>query len=212
MVVEHERQTIACTGRLAPPVRRTSVGRRKHERGVVLTREQIELEAARRTEANIYSLNNRYLSEAEKLETEIWYQSPGDVMLYAFAILSVLSIRYPIHWPVLIGVPVLINLLMGTINWFFYSRRVLWLLYLTILHNLVQWLLLLAAAGFLLYTGHFWLAGAILLWKIGILIIFELHMILFTFLTKSYGMHPKYAFHKRQYGRRYPFEESILEP
>lgn len=177
-----------------------------------MTREQLEIEVVRRTEANIYSLNNRYLSEAEKLETEIWYQSPGDVMLYAFAALSLVRVWYPVHWSVLIGVPILVNLLMGIINWHFYSRRLLRFLYLTILHNWVQWILLLCAAGFLLYTGHFWLAGAILLWKVGILSIFELHMVLFAFLSKSYGMHPKYALYKREYGRRYPFEESTLEP
>lgn len=173
-----------------------------------MTREQIEFEAARRTEANVYSLNNRYLSEGEKLETEIWYQSPGDFMLYTFAGLSLLSVWRSVHWSVLIGVPVIVNLLVGLMNWFIYPRRLLWGLYLTVFHNLVQWIVLLSVAGYLLYEGHYWLAAVVFLWKVGILSIFELHMIMFAFLSRPYGMHPKYAFYKRQYGRSYPFEEA----
>jgi hypothetical protein len=175
----------------------------------MLTREQMELEAARRAEANVYSLTNQHLSNSEKLETEIWFQSPGDFMLYTFAALALINSWYPTHWAVMVGVPVIVNLLAGLINWFLYPQRLLWILYLTAFHNLVQWILLLAASGFLLYAGHFWLAGAILLWKLGILSIFELHMVLFAFLSKPYEMHPKYAFYKRQYARQYPFEEPI---
>ncbi|MCX5961579.1 MAG: tetratricopeptide repeat protein [Cyanobacteria bacterium] len=158
-------------------------------------------------EAQIYSLNNPYLSAEEKLEVAMWYSLPGNLMIYAFFATAIYSTIHPLNWFYLLGIPLAVNLVSGLINWFVYSKALMNILYMIILHGLIMLILIIAGIVFLASKGAYILAIIVLLSFFGLLTPFELHIILYADLSKKYNMNPQYAFFKRFYNFRFPFEE-----
>jgi hypothetical protein len=169
-------------------------------------RDEFRRPAQNAAEASVYSLDNPYLEQREKLEVEMWFQLPGNCLTYAFLAVAVWSIRQPMSWWSLIGIPIGVNLAAGLVNWYVYSRGPVFRLYLTVFHNWVRWLATLATAGALVYNGLYLLAALAVLGHAVLFPVIEAHMLLYAVLAKKYRMHPKYAFFKRQYGRSFPFE------
>jgi hypothetical protein len=174
-----------------------------------LTQQDIERRACNYANANVYSLNNTYLNPAEKQEVELWFQLPGNVMLYAFVITAIWSVVVePLSWSKIIGIPLAINVIVGLLNWYFYKKNLVYKLYLTFLHSWVLYLVGFGAAAFLFYKGAVALAIISLVAPFGLLAIVEPSIYFYSILAKKYRMHPKFAFFKKEYSRTFPFEEN----
>ncbi|GAB4343128.1 MAG: hypothetical protein Kow0089_18700 [Desulfobulbaceae bacterium] len=173
-------------------------------------RKRIHKKAAAYAEANVYALGNTYLSQEEQTEVELWFQLPGNVMLYSFVITAIWSVTVePLHWSKIIGIPLAVNVIVGLLNWYFYKKNFVYKFYLTFLHSWILYLVGFVAAAFLFFKGAIVLAIISLLAPFGLLAIAEPHLLLYSILAKKYQMHPKYAFFKRFYGYEFPFEELI---
>lgn len=170
-------------------------------------RREIARAAANYAEANTYLLDNPYLDRDEKLEVEMWYQLPGGVMIHTFYIACILSILYGLAWTYVIGIPVGVNAGIAIINWFFYKKRLVYALYVSVLHSWVLYLAGFATAAFLLLKGSYLLAAIALLAPLGIFAFAEPHLYLYSLLSVKYRMNAKYAFFKREYGHVFPFEQ-----
>ncbi len=174
-----------------------------------LTQQDIERRASNYANANVYSLNNTYLNPAEKQEVELWFQLPGNIMLYAFVITAIWSVVVePLSWSKIIGIPLAINVIVGLLNWYFYKKNLVYKLYLTFLHSWVLYLVGFGAAAFLFYKGAVALAIISLVAPFGLLAIVEPSIYFYSILAKKYRMHPKFAFFKKEYSRTFPFEEN----
>jgi hypothetical protein len=78
----------------------------------------------------------------------------------------------------------------------------------TILSNLVTLFFKLAGIAFLVSKSSYVLAFIVVLSLFGLLAPFGLlHLISYSYLSKKYKMNPQYAFFKRFYNFRFPFEE-----
>lgn len=172
-------------------------------------KQEIVRKATNYADANVYSLNNTYLSPAEKQEVELWFQLPGNVMLYAFIITAVYSIYYPLSWSKIIGISLVVNIIIGILNWYFYNKKFIYNLYLTILHSWILYLVGIGAAIFLFFKGEIILAIISLVAPFGLLAFAEPHLFFYSLLAKKYKMHPKFAFFKKEYGHKFPFEKSL---
>jgi hypothetical protein len=171
-------------------------------------RNEIHRHARNAAEAKVYSLDNPYLHQGEKLEVEMWFQLPGNCLTYAFLFVALWSIRQPVSWLALIGIPIGVNIVTGLVNWYLYKRALVFGLYLTIFHSWALWLVTLATASVLAYNGLYLLAGLAVLGQAVLFPVLEVHMLLYAFLAQRYGMHAKYAFFKKYYGHSFPFEAS----
>ncbi|MDP3043467.1 MAG: hypothetical protein Q8N21_03620 [bacterium] len=171
-------------------------------------KQNIIKKAANYTEANVYSLNNTYLNSAEKQEVELWFQLPGNIMFYTFIIVAIYSIYNPLAWSKIISTPIVVNIIIGILNWYYYNKKLTYNLYLTILHGWVLYLVGIGSAIFLFFQGAIILGIISLVYPFGLLSFAELHMIVYSILSKKYGMHPKFAFFKKEYGYKFPFEET----
>ena len=159
-------------------------------------------------ESKIYDLNNSFLSLNEKIQIESWFQLPGNVMVYAFWIISILSIFYPISLFYIFSISVIFNIVVGFINWYFYNRKLVTTLGLSIFHPYVETVIGIVVAIFLFINGALLLAVvSLFVGNFGFLLL-ELHIVLYSFLARKYGIHPKYVFAKKQFARKFPFEES----
>jgi len=173
-------------------------------------REEIARKAAARAEANVYSLNNSYLTPEEKQEVELWIQLPGNVMLYAFVITAIWSVVVePLSWSLIIGIPLGVNVIVGLLNWYFYKKNLVYKLYLTFLHSWILYLVGFGAAAFLFFKGAIVLAIISLVAPFGLLALVEPSIYFYSILAKKYQMHPKFAFFKKEYGREFPFEKDL---
>ena len=168
-------------------------------------RDETRRRAQNFAEANVYSLDNPYLNQGEKLEVEPWFQLPGNCLTYAFFAVALWSVHQPMSWWALIGIPIGVNLATGLVNWYVYSRGLVFHLYLTVFHNWVLWLATLATACALVYYRLYLLAALAVLGHAVLFPVIEVHMFLYAALANKYRMHPKYAFFKRQYERSFPF-------
>lgn len=174
-----------------------------------LTQQDIERRASNYANANVYSLNNTYLNPAEKQEVELWFQLPGNVMFYAFVITAIWSVVVePLSWSKIIGIPLAINVIVGLLNWYFYKKNLVYKLYLTFLHSWVLYLVGFGVAAFLFYKGAIALAIISLVAPFGLLAIVEPSIYFYSILAKKYRMHPKFAFFKKEYNHKFPFEEN----
>jgi hypothetical protein len=173
-------------------------------------RDEIARKAAAHAEANVYSLNNQYLTPDEKQEVELWFQLPGNVMLWVFVATAVYSVVVePLPWSKIIGIPLTANVVVGLLNWYAYNKNFIYKLYLTFLHSWILYLVGFGAAAFLFYKGAIALAIISLVAPFGLLAFAEPHLYLYSILAKKYRMHPKFAFFKKQYGRTFPFEQDL---
>jgi len=176
-------------------------------------RESIDQQATAYAEANVYSLDNNYLSQDQKLEVELWYQLPGNVMFLSFILVAIWSVLIgPLSWSMIIGIPFAVNVTVGLLNWQFYNKSFLFKLYRTALHSWTLYLVGFSAAAFLFYKGAIVLAIISLVAPLGLLAFVEPHLFFYPMLTKQYRMHPKYAFFKKFYEVEFPFEEAIVKP
>lgn len=172
-------------------------------------KQEITKKSANYAEANIYLLNNNYLNPAEKQEVELWSQLPGNIMLYAFVIVAIYSVYNSLSWGKIIGIPLVVNIVSGILNWYFYNKRLTYNLYLTVFHSWTLYLVGIGAAIFLFFKGAITLAIISLLAPFGLLAFAEPHIFLYSILAKKYKMHPKFAFFKREYGYTFPFEGDL---
>lgn len=160
-----------------------------------------------RTEGDVYQLENTYLTQDEKVDVEIWFQWPGVIMEYAFWAMAILSISYSFPMWYVVTIPIVINLIVGVINWNVYNMKILRPLGLSLFHNYVTALIGVGVAIYLFTNGAWFLAGVSAFIGIFSFLFFELHIILYSFLAQKYKMHPKYVFAKKRFGRSFPFEE-----
>lgn len=174
-----------------------------------LTEQDIARIAHNRAEATVYSLNSPYLTSAEKQEVELWYQLPGNVMLWTFVITAIYSVYNPLPWSEIIGIPLLANVVVGIWNWYFYKKNFVYKLYLTILHSWVLYLVSFSAAFFLFVKGSVALAIISVIAPFGLLKIVEPSIYLYSIFAQKYRMHPKFAFFKKEYGHTFPFEQDL---
>ena len=130
-------------------------------------------------------------------------------MLYAFAITAIYSIFNPLPWKEIIGIPLVVNIIVGIWNWYFYKKNFVYKLYLTILHSWVLYLVGIGAAIFLFFKGAIILAIISLIAPFGLLALVEPSIYLYSILAQKYHMHPKFAFFKKEYGHTFPFEEDL---
>ena len=158
-------------------------------------------------EGQTYSLNNKYLSEKEKEEVELWFQLPGSIMIISFFITSVLFVIYNFPWFYVFVIPLALNIISAILNWYFYNKKINYLFYFTILHSWVIYLLGFGSAIFLFYKHSYILAILSLIAPFGILSFLEPSTFLHLILAYKKHVHPKYVFFKRIYGRTFPFEE-----
>jgi tetratricopeptide (TPR) repeat protein len=70
-------------------------------------------QAMKIVEAQIYSLNNPYLSPEEKLEVARWYSLPTELMTYTFLATAIYTTNQPLSWFYLLGIPLAVNLVSG---------------------------------------------------------------------------------------------------
>lgn len=174
-----------------------------------LSEQDIERMASNRANAKVYSLNNFYLDPNEKQEVELWFQLPGNIMLYAFVITAIYSIYNPLPWTEIIGIPLVANVLAGIWNWYFYSKKFVYNLYLTLLHSWVLYAVGIGVAIFLFFNGAIILGVISLVAPFGLLVFVEPHLYFYSILAQKYRMHPKYAFFKKEYGHQFPFEKDL---
>lgn len=172
-----------------------------------LSQNEIEKKAFNRAEANVYSLNNSYLNIAEKREVELWFQLPGEIMFYTIIIASIYSVYNPLSLMKILVISILINIVVGILNWYFYNKKLTLFLYLTIFHSYILYLVGIIAGIFLFFKGLIILGIISILYPFGPLSFIELHMLAYSILAKKYRMHPKFAFFKKEYGKSFPFEE-----
>jgi hypothetical protein len=165
--------------------------------------------ASNRANATVYSLNNLYLNPQEKQEVELWYQLPGNVMLYAFVITAIYSVFNPLPWKEIIGIPLIVNIIVGFLNWYFYNKKFVYKLYLTVLHSWILYLVGVGAAIFLFLKGAIILAIISLIAPFGLLALIEPSLYLYSIFAQKYNMHPKFAFFKKEYGHQFPFEKDL---
>ena len=158
-------------------------------------------------EAELDPLNSQYLNLSEKLEVQMWYNFPDSVTVWAFLIAATYSIYNPLSLKEMICIPLVTNVIVFLLNWFFYSKKFIQILSLTILHNWIQYLAGLGAVVFLFSHGAIILGIIALLSPFGVLIIVSPSTYFNHVLTKKYRMHPKFVFFKLKYGYEFPFEK-----
>lgn len=170
--------------------------------------EELGKKAIKRSEAIVYSLNNLYLNSTEKREVEMWYQLPGNVLLYTLLITAVWSVVWgSFEWSRVILIPLMVNVIVGLLNWYYYNKNLVYKLYLTIFHSWVVYAVCFGVAIFFFHKGIFVLAVISLVAPFGLLSLIEPSIILYALLAQKYKMNPKYAFFKKEYGRTFPFEQ-----
>jgi hypothetical protein len=159
-------------------------------------------------EANVYYSDNPYLNANEKLEVAMWFALPSVLTSYSLLATSIYSVNYSLNLFYLFGIPITVNLISGLINWFFYSRILNIFLGMTILNGGLLFIIQIAGIIFLVSKSAYILV---------ILLVFfsynpffnplQPHLYFyFYFSNKRYKIHAYYAFFKRFYKYRFPFE------
>jgi hypothetical protein len=170
-------------------------------------KDYIDKESERFAIAHAYRLDNPFLTQSEKIEVELWFQFPETIMFISLCACMLYSVYNPISIKLIIGIPMALDLVVGLINWTFYFKKFLRKVYLTIGHNFVLWALTLVIMGILLYHGLYAYSAIVLVSKLGLLNLISPSMYTYTTLSKKYNMHAKWAFFKRFYGHKFPFEK-----
>jgi hypothetical protein len=148
------------------------------------------------TEAVFYNLNNVYLTPNEKIDVESWFQAPGNVMTYIFYVLAIWSAYNTLSWLVIIGISVLINIIVGILNWYIYNKKIIRILGLTLFHPYVVGFFGIIVGTFLFSKSHIILAIISVLVGIFGFLFLEVHIFIYSILAKKYHMHPKYTLFK----------------
>jgi hypothetical protein len=175
-------------------------------------KDYIERESERFATANCYLLDNTYLTKSEKLEVELWFQFPDKILFLSFCFCTLYFTFSSMPIKLLIFLPLMLDIIIGLINWSVNLKRFLKYFYLTIGHNFVLWGITIATCGILIYFGHYILAIITLIAKIGLFALISPSLCVYTILSKRYGMHAKWVYFKKFYNRKFPFENEIEEP
>jgi hypothetical protein len=155
-----------------------------------------------------YSLNNPYTTEDEKVEIETWYQLPVDMSAIAFIACCLLWARGSIAGWQAYAIAFAVGVFTAVGIWIAYVKRIVFALK-VLFGSPVVWVFMdLGVAACLAFTKQWtqavFLAGNALLCRIPVGVG---AIITNGILTSRYGMHPKYAFLKRVYGKAYPFDD-----
>lgn len=170
--------------------------------GADATHADIHRAAAVRAEATVYSLNNTYLTTAQKAELEAVYQFPMGVMHYALAFFALWT-KYPLWnaWLAATGV--------GAVAWFLarlLPGRLFWpigLLFGGNASTLICIVLAITAA----VMGHYGAAAYLVLAGIGFTSFIEAPMWMWSIENRR--MNSKYLIAKRMFGVTFPFEAEL---
>lgn len=169
--------------------------------------QEVARRAHREAERRVYTLDNKYLSQEDKVEVETWFQLPGEAMLLTFLGFAAWSAFHPIPLLWLIGAPLLVNIVLAAVEWWWYPRTFV-LTVGMLCSPPVMWLVTIVGVATLALRGRYMFAAIGMLGQVGLLAVIEPHMYLFSVLADSrYNMHPKYAYFRRFYGRCFPFDE-----
>lgn len=171
--------------------------------------EKIHETAHARAEASVYSLNNPYLNQSQKLEVKIWYQLPGDLSMIIFFICVIYSKFSYFSWVEIIAITAISNIIIGFLNWVNYNRKLIKGIYYLFTNTFVLWGYAIVAIAILVFNEAYWEAVLVFLFKLFLSPILEPHLIIYSFLSQKFKMHPKYAFFKRYYGTQFPFEKDL---
>ncbi len=167
----------------------------------------LEIRAAKTAESTVYSLNNPYLTELQKIQVEMWYQLPFELSTLAFLTATVFYSLQKLSWYYLFTFPIGIDLISGIYLWYLYNQTVVLFTYATLANKVFQWIAALAVSAYLVWRGEYLLATAAVGVKVGLNLFFGAHTILFGMQAqRNYRMHPKYAFFKKYHGITFPFE------
>ena len=175
-------------------------------------RDYIDKESTRFATANTYRLDNPYLTKQQKMQVELWFQFPGTIMFISLCICMLYSTFNFMYLKLIIGIPIMLDLLVGLLNWNSNLRKVYTTFFLTIGHNFVLWGLTLTTVGILIYNGLYLYSAIVFIGKLGLLSLFSPSMYVYTILSKKYKMHAKWVFFKKFYSMDFPFEKEIEEP
>jgi len=166
-------------------------------------RARIQRNAARHAEATVYSMNNQYLTRAQRALVEAWFQFPIGVFSYLLIIhLASDSHQYAkafISAYVIAGVVSLLNR--------FVSLPTPVLVALGLLF--AGWVETGVSAAFIvffLYHGAWGAAAIALASATGLISVLAPSVHLYTVLSPR-GLNPKYAFAKSRFGITFPFED-----
>jgi hypothetical protein len=155
-------------------------------------------------EANVYYSNNPYLNASEKLEVAMWFALPSVLTSYSLLAVSIYSVNYSLNWFYLFGIPITVNLVSGLINWFFYSKKLNILLGVTVLNGGLLFIIQIAGIIFLVSKSAYIL---VILLNNPFFNPLQPHLYFYFYLlNKRYKIHGYYAFFKRFYKYRFPFE------
>jgi len=159
-------------------------------------------------EANVYSSDNPYLNANEKLEVAMWFALPSVLTSYCFLATSIYSVNYSLNWFYLFGIPIAVNLVSGLFNWFFYSKRLNVFLGVTILNAWLLFVIQVAGILFLVFKSAYILVAVFIVFTFNPFFNpLEPYAYLYSYFSnKTHKMHPYYAFFKRFYKYRFPFE------
>ena len=176
--------------------------------------ELIKAKASAQAEALAYQMNNPYLTTTQKIEVEFWFQFPGEISFLVMLGTLIYSAFAPLSWYYIIGIPLCTNAVVGVLSWLFYSKSLLHALNVTLCHNFVAWILTVITVILLCIQGAYWKAAFAVALRVpvldvGIGMLFEPHLLLYSIFSAKYNMAAKYAFFKKQYGMRFPFEDLI---
>lgn len=171
----------------------------------------INKKATKFAEANTYLLNNSYLTKAQKMEVELWFQFPMIASYSIFCVCLICHSFYSLSYKLIIGLPLAIDLLLGTVNWYSYSARLNKVFFLSLGHNFIQWLISLSTIGILIYHEYYLWAVVVLIGKLGLLTLFSPSIFLYQRFARKYKMHTKYAFFKKYYYVTFPFEDDYVD-
>jgi hypothetical protein len=177
-----------------------------------VNRDYIEMESERYATAHFYQLDNNYLTNEEKLIVELWYQFPIIIMYISLCICMLYSTVNFMSLTLIIVIPIVLNLIVGLINWYIDLSDIYIKFFHTIGHNFVLWLLTFATVGMLIFQGLYIYAALIFLSKIGLIAIFSPSIYMYSILSRKYKMHPKWVFFKRFDFMDFPFEKEIEKP
>ena len=151
-----------------------------------------------------YSLHNTFLSNQQKQEVEMWFQLPGYVMSYVFCLTAMLQSYYDFHWLYIIIISVVVNLIIGFLNWYLYSYTLTNLLYVSFFRTIPLLIVGILTAILLIIKSSYALAILSLLSPFNP---FPPHIIEYAILSRKYKMHPKYAFFKKFHNFHFIFED-----
>lgn len=164
-------------------------------------RAEIRVTAEARAEATVYSLNNPYLTQREKVMVEAVYQFPMGVQHFAFAYFA-LWMGYS-FWEAWLS-----STAVGVAAWIlarFLPGRLFWPIGL-VFAGTINTVLILALAVAAIVVGRYGIAAYLAASSFALTSFIEAPMWLWS-ATRQ--MNPKYLIAKRMFGTTFPFETII---